>query len=66
MHGDDKPGIGGEKLPGQRIDAPTSIYPSGMGSQFPAWLAFDKQVRKRRKCHVTFIKYKVKYIGTWW
>ncbi|CAH8430283.1 unnamed protein product [Schistosoma intercalatum] len=43
MHGDDKPGIGGEKLPGQRIDAPTSIYSSGMGSQFPAWLAFDKQ-----------------------
>ncbi|VDO52689.1 unnamed protein product [Schistosoma margrebowiei] len=43
VHGDDKPGIGGEKLPGQRIYAPTSVYPSGMGSQFPAWLAFDKQ-----------------------
>ncbi|CAI2722500.1 unnamed protein product [Schistosoma spindalis] len=43
MHGDDKPGIGGEKLPGQRIDVPTSVYPSGMGSQLSVWLAFDKQ-----------------------
>ncbi|KAF5401090.1 EF-hand domain containing 2 [Paragonimus heterotremus] len=43
QYGIDKVGIGGEKLPGQRIDAPTSVYPSGIGSQLPAWLAFDKQ-----------------------
>ncbi|TNN19592.1 EF-hand domain-containing family member C2 [Schistosoma japonicum] len=43
MYGDDRPGIGGEMLPGQRIEAPTSIYPSGIGSRLPTWLAFDKQ-----------------------
>ncbi|KAA3675459.1 uncharacterized protein DEA37_0013565, partial [Paragonimus westermani] len=43
QYGIDKVGIGGEKLPGQKIDAPTSVYPSGIGSQLPTWLAFDKQ-----------------------
>nr|CAH8833815.1 unnamed protein product [Trichobilharzia regenti] len=42
-YGDDKPGIGGDVLPGQRTEAPTSVYPSGIGSQLPPWLAFDKQ-----------------------
>ncbi|CAL8075050.1 unnamed protein product [Calicophoron daubneyi] len=43
QYGDYKPGIGGDKLPGQRIDAPFSIYPSGVGAQQPTWLAFDHQ-----------------------
>ncbi|OON16582.1 hypothetical protein X801_07604 [Opisthorchis viverrini] len=45
QYGDDKVGIGGDKLPGQRIEAPTSKYPSGIGKQLPTWLAFEKQVR---------------------
>ncbi|TGZ60658.1 hypothetical protein CRM22_008410 [Opisthorchis felineus] len=43
QYGDDKVGIGGDKLPGQRIEAPTSKYPSGIGKQLPTWLAFEKQ-----------------------
>ncbi|CAH8429526.1 unnamed protein product [Schistosoma turkestanicum] len=43
IYGDHKPGIGGDKLPGQRIEAPTSVYPPGVGSKLPPWLAFDKQ-----------------------
>ncbi|CAH8502074.1 unnamed protein product [Dicrocoelium dendriticum] len=42
--GVDKPGIGGERLPGQRIDPPTSKYPESIGLRLPSWLAFDKQV----------------------
>ncbi|VDD74878.1 unnamed protein product [Mesocestoides corti] len=41
---DNKPGIGGDRLPGQRIEPQTSIYPTGCNSQVPAWIAFDKQV----------------------
>ncbi|KAH9279125.1 EF-hand domain-containing family member C2 [Echinococcus granulosus] len=41
---DNKPGIGGEPLPGQRIDPPKSRYPDGHGSSAPAWITFDKQV----------------------
>ena len=44
MFGDDKVGIGGDRLPGQRIEAPTSKYPSGDGNKVPAWIGFDKQV----------------------
>ncbi|TPP59961.1 EF-hand domain (C-terminal) containing 2 [Fasciola gigantica] len=43
QYGNFRPGIGGEKLPGQRIDAPTSVYPPGVGMQLPTWLAFDHQ-----------------------
>ncbi|KAL5963516.1 EF-hand domain-containing family member C2 [Taenia solium] len=41
---DNKPGIGGEPLPGQRIDPPKSKYPDVHGSRVPAWITFDKQV----------------------
>lgn len=44
LFGDDKVGIGGDPLPGQRIDAPRSHYPNGDGANVPAWVAFDKQV----------------------
>ncbi|XP_026711806.1 EF-hand domain-containing family member C2 isoform X1 [Athene cunicularia] len=42
--GEGKPGIGGEPLPGQKLKSTYSVFPEGMGSNFPAWVAFDKQV----------------------
>ncbi|NXJ35437.1 EFHC2 protein, partial [Ciconia maguari] len=42
--GEDKPGIGGEPLPGQKLKPKYSVFPEGMGSDAPAWIAFDKQV----------------------
>ncbi|XP_075583157.1 EF-hand domain-containing family member C2 [Pelecanus crispus] len=42
--GEDKPGIGGELLPGQKLKPKYSVFPEGMGSDAPAWVAFDKQV----------------------
>ncbi|NXG44408.1 EFHC2 protein, partial [Psilopogon haemacephalus] len=42
--GEDKPGIGGEPLPGQNLKHKYSVFPEGMGSDAPAWVAFDKQV----------------------
>ncbi|NXX43704.1 EFHC2 protein, partial [Tricholaema leucomelas] len=42
--GEDKPGIGGEPLPGQSLKPKYSVFPEGMGSDAPAWVAFDKQV----------------------
>ncbi|NXL06265.1 EFHC2 protein, partial [Mesembrinibis cayennensis] len=42
--GEDKPGIGGEPLPGQKLKPKYSVFPEGMGSVAPAWVAFDKQV----------------------
>ncbi|NXC38118.1 EFHC2 protein, partial [Penelope pileata] len=41
---EDKPGVGGEPLPGQKLRPKFSVFPAGMGSDAPAWLAFDKQV----------------------
>ncbi|XP_039107841.1 EF-hand domain-containing family member C2 isoform X2 [Hyaena hyaena] len=41
---EDKPGIGGEPLPGQKPKPKYSEYPRGMGSSLPSWVAFDKQV----------------------
>ncbi|XP_055123819.1 EF-hand domain-containing family member C2 isoform X3 [Symphalangus syndactylus] len=41
---DEKPGIGGEPLLGQKIKPKCSIYPKGDGSDVPSWVAFDKQV----------------------
>ncbi|XP_054672405.1 EF-hand domain-containing family member C2 isoform X1 [Grus americana] len=41
---EDKPGIGGEPLPGQKLKPKYSVFPEGMGSDAPAWVAFDKQV----------------------
>nr|XP_055099423.1 EF-hand domain-containing family member C2-like [Symphalangus syndactylus] len=41
---DEKPGIGGAPLPGQKIKPKYSIYPKGDGSDVPSWVAFDKQV----------------------
>ncbi|NXI52837.1 EFHC2 protein, partial [Chloroceryle aenea] len=42
--GEDKPGIGGEPLPGQKLKPKYSVFPEGMGSDAPSWVAFDKQV----------------------
>lgn len=39
----EKPGIGGEPLPGQKMRA-RSVYPRTEGTHVPSWLAFDKQV----------------------
>lgn len=44
LYYDNRPGIGGAPLPGQRIDPPKSKFPEGLGPKVPAWLAFDKQV----------------------
>ncbi|XP_038616368.1 EF-hand domain-containing family member C2 isoform X1 [Tachyglossus aculeatus] len=40
----DKPGIGGEPLPGQKPTPKYSVFPRGVGSDAPSWVAFDKQV----------------------
>lgn len=45
---EDKPGIGGELLLGQKIKPKYSVFPKGMGIDMPSWVAFDKQVN-----HVT-------------
>ncbi|KFU84097.1 EF-hand domain-containing family member C2, partial [Chaetura pelagica] len=41
---EDKPGVGGEPLPGQKLKPKYSVFPEGMGNDAPAWVAFDKQV----------------------
>uniref|UniRef100_G3TAS3 EF-hand domain containing 2 n=1 Tax=Loxodonta africana TaxID=9785 RepID=G3TAS3_LOXAF len=41
---DEKPGIGGELLSGQKLKPKYSIYPKGMESGIPSWVAFDRQV----------------------
>lgn len=40
----DKPGVGGEFLPGQSRKPNNSAIPRGAGSSLPAWVAFDRQV----------------------
>ncbi|NWU99193.1 EFHC2 protein, partial [Upupa epops] len=42
--GENKPGIGGEPLLGQKLKPKYSVFPEGMGSDAPAWVAFDKQI----------------------
>lgn len=42
--GEDKPGIGGEPLLGQKLKPKYSVFPRGVGSDAPSWVAFDKQV----------------------
>uniref|UniRef100_A0A8D0GMK5 EF-hand domain-containing family member C2 n=1 Tax=Sphenodon punctatus TaxID=8508 RepID=A0A8D0GMK5_SPHPU len=42
--GEDKPGIGGEPLLGQKLKPKYSVFPRGVGSDAPSWIAFDKQV----------------------
>ena len=44
MVGEERPGIGGVPLPGQKLKPKNSYIPPGMGSHQPAWVAFDKQV----------------------
>ncbi|CAH1245737.1 EFHC2 [Branchiostoma lanceolatum] len=44
MVGEHKSGIGGAPLPGQKLKPRHSAFPSGEGSDKPAWLAFDRQV----------------------
>ncbi|XP_058391669.1 EF-hand domain-containing family member C2 isoform X1 [Diceros bicornis minor] len=41
---EDKPGIGGELLLGQKMKPKYSVFPKGMGTDAPSWVAFDKQV----------------------
>ncbi|XP_030332238.1 EF-hand domain-containing family member C2 isoform X2 [Strigops habroptila] len=41
---ENKPGVGGKPLPGQKLTPKYSVFPEGMGSDAPAWVAFDKQV----------------------
>ncbi|XP_043928311.1 EF-hand domain-containing family member C2 [Protopterus annectens] len=42
--GEEKPGIGGEPLLGQTLKPKYSVFPKGVGSNAPSWVAFDKQV----------------------
>ncbi|XP_073214994.1 EF-hand domain-containing family member C2 isoform X3 [Lepidochelys kempii] len=42
--GEDKPGIGGEPLRGQKLKPKYTVFPRGVGSDAPSWVAFDKQV----------------------
>ncbi|XP_020851710.1 EF-hand domain-containing family member C2 [Phascolarctos cinereus] len=41
---EDKPGIGGEPLFGRYLKPKYSVFPRGLGSDAPSWVAFDKQV----------------------
>ncbi|XP_072282959.1 EF-hand domain-containing family member C2 [Pyxicephalus adspersus] len=41
---EEKPGIGGEPLLGQKLKPKFSVFPRGVGSNAPSWVAFDKQV----------------------
>ncbi|XP_050016786.1 EF-hand domain-containing family member C2 isoform X1 [Alexandromys fortis] len=41
---DEKPGIGGDPLPGQKIKPKNTVFPKGDGADAPSWAAFDKQV----------------------
>ncbi|KAI3356550.1 hypothetical protein L3Q82_017230, partial [Scortum barcoo] len=61
--GSEKPGIGGERLAGQKIKPKYSVYPKGKGSDLPSWVAFDKQeavpeardeTYRIRKCKIFF------------
>ena len=40
---------GGEPLPGQSRGRNTSVYPDGVGTGQPAWVAFDRQVKHTRQ-----------------
>ena len=42
--GEEKPGIGGDPLLGQKSRPRNSQIPRGEGSAQPAWVAFDRQV----------------------
>ncbi|NXP71451.1 EFHC2 protein, partial [Ramphastos sulfuratus] len=42
--GEDKPGIGGEPLPGQSLKPKYSVFTEELRHGAPAWIAFDKQV----------------------
>lgn len=44
MVGEEKPGIGGDPLLGQKLKQKNSSFPAGEGSNMPAWVAFDRQV----------------------
>ncbi|XP_076099003.1 EF-hand domain-containing family member C2-like isoform X1 [Mytilus galloprovincialis] len=44
MVGEERPGIGGELLRGQKVKPRSSVFPRGNGSNLPAWVAFDRQV----------------------
>ena len=50
MVGEEKPGIGGVPLHGQKSKPKNSYIPPGMGTHQPAWVAFDKQV-SRLQCN---------------
>ena len=36
--------LGGEPQPGQKPKPASSVFPEGVGSGQPAWVAFDRQV----------------------
>lgn len=36
--------LGGQPLPGGKPKPKASVYPKGIGSNKPAWVAFDRQV----------------------
>ncbi|KAK3094621.1 hypothetical protein FSP39_004130 [Pinctada imbricata] len=42
--GEEKPGIGGELLRGQKVKPKNTVFPKGNGTNLPAWVAFDRQV----------------------
>ncbi|KAE8622988.1 hypothetical protein XENTR_v10005450 [Xenopus tropicalis] len=42
--GEEKPGVGGAPLLGQNLKPKFSVFPKGVGSDAPSWVAFDKQV----------------------
>ena len=42
--GEEKAGIGGLPLPGQKIKKKTTQVPNGEGPPLPSWVAHDRQV----------------------
>ena len=47
MVGEARPGIGGERLPFQKLPPANSNIPRGSGPDLPSWVAFDRQVQYR-------------------
>ncbi|XP_066879839.1 EF-hand domain-containing family member C2-like [Kogia breviceps] len=54
---EDKPGIGGELLLGQKIKPKHSVFPKGMGTDSPSWVAFDKQVTSGASRHFRGVRH---------
>lgn len=51
---EDKPGIGGQLLLGQKVKPKYSAFPRGTATYVPSWVAFDKQVSHMALAEIQF------------